>query len=601
MIGRFIMIANKKTESPRPDFYRENYMSLNGIWKFAFDDANQGRSEKWYEQLPEKNTCDIKVPFCFQSKESGIEDTGEHSYVWYQTKVKIPNEKATRTFLHFGAVDYEAMIWVNGQYVGGHKGGHTPFSMEITSYYEREKEVTLTVFCKDSYSCEQPRGKQHWNIQTDRCWYTATTGIWQDVWLEFSEGTRLEWTKITPDIDKGVVEVQVFLSEKVSSGILKWELRGEGNGNELQSLEEKTKGCVYQSGSVEVKEDKVRLVISVEYPDPIDNQIHLWSPETPFLYDLCFQLEIEGKTADRVETYFGMRKIECIGDKVYLNHVPIYQKLVLDQGYWEEGLLTPPNKKSFLKDVKLVKEMGFNGIRKHQKIESPTFLYYADCMGVLVWEEMPSNYEFTEEGMRMLQAEYQEVLMRDYNHPCIITWVPFNESWGIRDVLWNQKQQAFALSLYYLTKAFDDTRPISTNDGWEAVTADMLGIHDYESSGEVFYEKYKDKDKILSGIAVGKMIYAKGFAHHGEPIFLSEFGGIAMEDGSEENWGYDSKASNEEELFQRMEGLFAAIHKLPYLSGYCYTQLMDVKQETNGILRADRTPKIELAKIREIV
>lgn len=582
-----MMVQKDKAKSPRPDFYRASYMSLNGSWEFAFDDENLGVEQEWYLGLPEQGRRRIQVPYCYQSKAGGIGDTGKHSTVWYEKKFKVPEKKAVRTFLHFGAVDYEAVIWVNGIPAGQHRGGHTPFSFEISKYYRREEEVTVTVLCRDSYSCAQPRGKQHWNIQTDRCWYTATTGIWQDVWLEFSGGTRMERAAVTPDIDKRQVNAEVFFSEEVRSGVLNWELKAEGK--------------VIGRGSSEVSGHRTELIIAMDYPDPIDNQIRLWSPAAPFLYDLNLILECVGEETDAVETYFGMRRIECIGDKIYLNHSQLYQKLVLDQGYWPDGLLTPPSHESFAEDIALVKEMGFNGVRKHQKIEAPAFLYYADCMGLLVWEEMPSNYEFSQEGMKLLQAEYQEVLQRDYNHPCIITWVPFNESWGIRDILWDKRQQAFAQSLYYLTKAYDPTRPVSTNDGWEAVTADITGIHDYESSGEALFEEYENREKLLSGAPAGKELYADGFAFRGEPVLLSEFGGVAMEDGKKESWGYDTKAAGEDEFLRRIAGLFEAIGRLPYLAGYCYTQLTDVEQETNGLLKADRTPKVPVERIRGLV
>lgn len=284
-----------------------------------------------------------------------------------------------------------------------------------------------------------------------------------------------------------------------------------------------------------------------------------------------------------------------------LNHQPIYQKLVLDQGYWKESLLTPPDKESCKRDIELVKEMGFNGIRKHQKIESPLFLYYADCFGLLVWEEMPSNYEFGEEGMAAFLKEYQEMILRDYNHPSIITWVPFNESWGIRDILWDVKQQSFANSLYYMTKAWDGTRLVSTNDGWETVISDFAGIHDYEGDDRALFEKYRDKRSLCEWNTAGKMIYAQGFSYQGEPVILSEFGGIAMEDEEQDNWGYNEKAADEGEFLDRLSKLYQAVFRLDYMAGCCYTQLTDVEQETNGLLYADRTPKVPIDKIKRII
>lgn len=580
------MINKEKEKSRRPDFYRKEWLDLNGEWEFDFDDEKAGIENKWYRKHDYKKT--IQVPYCYQSELSKIHDTGKHPYLWYHRIVTLAGQNVSRRlWLHFGAVDYEASIWINGEFAGNHRGGHTSFSVEITPFVRGGKEFELTVYCQDSYDTAQPRGKQHWNEQTDRCWYTATSGIWQDVWIEYANGTRIEQALITPDIDKMQAEVSIKLSEEIGAGVLAWELQFEET--------------VIGKGVLEVHGARAKFSIPVANRDPIDNLMYLWSPQKPNLYDLSFQLNCNNVDTDKVETYFGMRKIERSGNHILLNHMPFYQKLVLDQGYWKEGLLTPPAKDCYKLDIELAKEMGFNGIRKHQKVESPVFLYYADCLGIVVWEEMPSNYEFCEEGMAALQQEYHEMIVRDYNHPSVITWVPLNESWGVRDILWNKLQQRFAQMLYYMTKAIDDTRLVSTNDGWESVTSDLLGIHDYENDGSVFYEKYKEPEKLLDWTAVGKMIYANGFSYEGEPIIISEFGGIAFEDGKTANWGYNGKAADETEFLTRFGRLYGAIQRLSYVQGCCYTQLTDVEQETNGLLYADRTPKVAMDKIKEIV
>ena len=259
--------------------------------------------------------------------------------------------------------------------------------------------------------------------------------------------------------------------------------------------------------------------------------------------------------------------------------------------------MTPPDGEALLKDLEMVRAMGFNGVRKHQKIEDPVFLYLADHMGILVWEEMPSNYEFCQEGMDALLHEYGEVIARDCNHPCIITWVPFNESWGIRNVLFDREQQHFAETFYHYTKALDPYRLVSTNDGWEAVKADFVGIHDYESDGEVLAEKFRDMEALMGWTAVGKMVLSEGRSYGGEPVFLSEFGGIAMEDGKKESWGYNEKAAGPEAFAERLSKLTGAVNRIGGLAGFCYTQLTDVEQETNGLLYADRTPKMEVDRI----
>lgn len=419
------MAVDKKENSPRPDFYREDRMYLNGEWNFEFDDEERGFKEKWYEKHEYSST--IQVPFCYQSTLSGIESKQKHFHLWYEREVVLSEEwKNKNIWLHFGAVDYEAIVWINGQYAGSHKGGFSSHSYDMTPYIDwKSQAVTITVYCKDDDSIRKPRGKQHWNEQTDRCWYTATSGIWQNVWLEATNGYRIENMKITPDIDLKTVCIDFRFSKKPDNGNLVWKLTYQGREK--------------KRGTLSIHSEKETLLISVINEDPIDNKIHLWEPERPNLYDIEFEVYEDDILQDKVETYFGMRKIERKGEHIYLNHYPLYQKLILDQGYWIESLMTPPSKEALKKDLELVKEMGFNGIRKHQKIEDPRFLYYADTLGVLVWEEMPSFYEFCEESMQAFMQEYAEILERDYNHPSIITWVHlmragvFEMYFGIRD------------------------------------------------------------------------------------------------------------------------------------------------------------------------
>lgn len=580
------MIKDKKAAFPRPDLCREQWMSLNGSWSFAFDDNKQGIAEKWYEEH-EFEMC-IQVPFCYQSRMSGIHDKGKHFHLWYERTVEITDSmRGQKLWLHFGAVDYETAIWINGSYAGAHTGGFSSHSYDITNLVDFSKtQFKITVYCRDDDSIMKPRGKQHWEEETDRCWYTATSGIWQNVWLEMTPGYRMENIKITPDIDQKMVSVDLSFSEKPMRGELDWSLI--------------FKGRELKNGKISLNKEREKLVFSVENADPIDNRMYLWEPGSPNLYDLELSVYENGKLQDKIITYFGMRKIERRGEHIYLNHYPLYQKLILDQGYWQDSLMTPPSKESLLKDLMLAKEMGFNGVRKHQKIEDPRFLYFADTLGMLVWEEMPSMYEFCEESMQAFAAEYMQIMERDYNHPSIITWVPFNESWGIRDVLWDERQQNFAKSMYHLTKAWDATRLVSTNDGWESLPAELIGIHDYEDNGEKFYKTYEDKEKILNYTAVGKMICSQAFSYTDEPVLISEFGGIAMEDGMEKSWGYHEKVADAGIWKEKIKGLVEAIRKLPYVEGYCYTQLTDVEQETNGLLYGDRTPKIAMEELKEI-
>lgn len=581
------MILDRRALSPRPDFYREEWIDLNGMWKFVYDDEERGLREKWFLHFPDSRM--IKVPFCYQSKESGIGETQIHPVVWYEREIEITEAmKGKRIWLHFGAADQDTMVWINGCMAGGHRGGFTPFSFLASEYVEEEdRSMRITVRCADANEAGQVRGKQHWDQKTDRCWYTATSGIWQNVWLELTEGYRIEKAKITPDIEEKTVEMLISLSQKPAAGTVKWTMALDGT--------------VLRKGEQSLGEKRERLLISVKNIDVIDNRQGLWEPDHPVLYDLTLEVYENDRLQDRVETYFGMRRIEQIGGTIYLNHVPLYQKLVLDQGYWPDTLMTPKDGNALLQDLILAKKMGFNGVRKHQKLEDPRYLYYADRLGMLVWEELPSNYEFWDGGIRELADTCLEMAERDYNHPCIITWVPFNESWGIRDVLWDTRQQEFAESMYHLLRAVDRTRLISTNDGWEAVRSDLIGIHDYENHGECIKEKYADRERLIASNATDKMVLSKCRKYEGEPVLLSEFGGLAMEDENTRSWGYHEKLAGPEKLLEKLKELFEAAEAIPYLAGYCYTQLTDVEQETNGLLDPDRNPKADLGKIREIV
>lgn len=581
------MIKDRRAQSPRPDFYREEWIDLNGIWKFAFDDEDRGMKERWFEQFPDAGT--IRVPFCYQSEAGGIGDTGIHPVMWYEREVDLTEAaREKRIWLHFGAADQNTVVWVNGCAAGAHRGGFTPFSLSVSEFAgEGEDRIRITVRCSDENEAGQVRGKQHWNRTTDRCWYTATSGIWQNVWMELTGKIRMERVKLTPDIDTRTVEAGIFLSEKPACGEVKWQI----------SLD----GMKLAEGTQTIRDRRERLLISMKDADVIDNRQGLWEPDHPVLYDMILTVYDGEELQDRVETYFGMRKIEQRDGRIYLNHVPLFQKLVLDQGYWPDTLMTPRDGEALYRDLLLAKQMGFNGVRKHQKLEDPRYLYHADMLGMLVWEEMPSAYEFWDGGVRETADTCLEMVERDYNHPCIITWVPFNESWGIRDVLWDRRQQAFAESMYHLIRSVDDTRLISTNDGWEAVRTDIIGIHDYENRGSVLAEKYADRERLIKMNAVDKMVLSRGMEYGGEPVLLSEFGGFAMEDSSEVSWGYHEKLKGPEKLLEKIEELLEAVDHIPYLFGWCYTQLTDVEQETNGLLSADRKPKADMDRIREMI
>jgi beta-galactosidase/beta-glucuronidase len=316
------------------------------------------------------------------------------------------------------------------------------------------------------------------------------------------------------------------------------------------------------------------------------------------LFDVTVTLKVDGHPVDRIESYFGMRKVSIDQGKFMLNNRPFYQKLVLDQGYFPEGLLTAPSDDDLKQDIVLAKEMGFNGARKHQKVEDPRYLYWADKLGFIVWGEMASCSEYSEDAARRMSSEWSEVIRRDYNHPCIVTWVPINESWGVSRIAIEEQQQSHSLAMYYLTKSLDTTRPVLSNDGWEHTVSDMLGIHNYHSA-DALREAYETVDTAVSTTPASRQIYANGFSYRGEPILITEYGGIAYQMDESKGWGYSTVQSGEE-LVEGYRKQTEALRRSPIVQGYCYTQLTDVEQEINGLLTYDRQPKCDLRQIREI-
>ncbi|GIN72272.1 beta-glucuronidase [Bacillus sp. J14TS2] len=577
-----------RKEYPRPHFAREDWLNLNGEWNFAFDKNNIGEKEKWYESGDLKQK--IIVPFTYETKASGIGEEVFCANIWYQKQITVPEEyKDKKVLLHFQAADYITKLWVNGKFVGRHQGGQIAFSFDISEFIDENREVNIVVKSEDSDSCHQPRGKQRWLDKNFGCWYVQTTGIWQTVWLEFLNEVHVDSVKITPDIDTESVEFSYQLPEEadISDDLT---LKTEITFNQMS----------IKSFSIDIHRPKHTSKVNIA-SDHFDWKVMLWGPEHPNLYDVVFTLYKNGEILDQVESYFGMRKISIENGNVLLNNIPIYQRLLLDQGYWLDSHLTPPSEEAILEDIDKTMEMGYNGVRKHMKVEDQRFLYWADKKGLLVWSEMAATYEFSEEAMQNFTEEWLEVVEQQYNHPSIITWTPFNESWGVKNIYTDVKQQQFTEGIYHLTKAFDSMRPVIVNDGWEHTVSDILTLHDYVEMGEEFSERYKDLETIVENkIAFNKHKHAmaKGYEYKGQPIIISEYGGIAF--SSEKGWGYGNQVKNEEEFLKRFESITQAIKEIDYICGFCYTQITDVQQEVNGLLTEDRQPKIDLRKIRDI-
>lgn len=588
-----------RNEYPRPQFVRESWTNLNGTWGFAFDDADQGLDRRWQESAEPFNTA-IEVPFVYQSKLSGIGARDRHDVVWYRREFETgPVGDDHRVLLHFGAVDYEATVFVNGNQVARHEGGNTPFSADITPYLNADGPQILTVRVHDPQHDEQvPRGKQYWLDHSESIWYTNSTGIWQTVWLETVPESRLDGVRFTPRYDEGKVTVTCESVGVRAGDRLRYRIAMDGE--------------IYAQGELvwasDVLDWDVDLVQRHVFRTGFHGQHEIdWTPEHPHLFDVDLMLvDAAGVEIDRVSSYFGFRKVHTEHGMVYLNNKPYYQKLVLDQGYWPDGLLTAPADADFRTDIELAKAMGFNGCRKHQKMEDPRFLYWADRLGYIVWGECASAPVYTQRAVDRLMREWAEVVDRDYNHPCILVWVPLNESWGVPHIHSDRVQQHCSQAMYHYLHAIDPTRLVESNDGWEQTETDICAIHNYTHGQAGDHEQYEEyrrslatRDDLLSHAPAGWDIYARGFENRGEPILLTEFGGIGFDVSGEPGWGYTS-ASDAEEFLSDYGRIMDAVYASHGLWGYCYTQLCDVEQEINGLLTYEREPKCDPARIKAI-
>lgn len=574
---------------PRPQFVRDAWLSLDGEWNFRFDDNKQGVAEEWHKALPDARK--INVPFTYETKASGIGEEEHHTCVWYERSFTVPQQhRQQHVIMHFQAVDYKATVWINGVQAGTHEGGYAAFSFDITNYLASDGENVVAVQVEDSLSRTQPRGKQRWINDNFGCWYVQSTGIWQSVWLEFVESAYVEKVRMTPDIDTSTITFDYYVqgSEQYEPSSLQLTAKIWLNGKLVRQ-------CTH------VVEEELSHSYELSSPQAGEWQVALWHPQHPNLYDVEIILRHGDTVLDHVYSYFGMRKISTYEGNVLLNNVPIEQRLILDQGYWTDTHLTPPSEQALIEDIDKTLEMGFNGVRKHQKVEDPRYMYWCDRKGVLLWSEMASTYQFNERAVTRFTEQWLEIVEQHYNHPCIVTWVPFNESWGIANILTSRKQQQFTEGIYHLTKAIDDTRPVIVNDGWEHTVSDIITLHDYEENGESFAERYSDKEAVLSNkISFNghKFAFAQGYEYKGQPVIVSEYGGIAFTD--EKGWGYGNQVATEQQFLDRYDRITSAIKQTPYISGYCYTQITDVQQEVNGLLKENREPKLPLEAVKAI-
>ena len=572
-----------RNEYPRPHFRRDNWLSLNGMWEFEFDDNHDGEMRGIHGGKI-KLEREINVPFSYQYPDSGIGDKTFHDTLWYK-KSFVYDRVGDSAILGFNASDYITTVWVNGHYATTHQGGFAPFTVDITKYLT-EGENVIVVRCFDPLDPTIPRGKQSWLNDPFSCWYTPNSGIWQSVWIDFVGDDSLEDFSITPDIDtnsfSGEIKLRNALADLVEIKVF--------YDNKLIKRQMFSPDGKYTRYTVKMME--INFVDEITY----------WAPEHPNLFYVDINLYKENKLLDTVHTRFGMRKISITDDgRVLLNNKPLYQRLILDQGYWKNSGLTPPSVESIKKDIEFTKAAGFNGARKHQKFEDPYYYYLADELGLLTWCEMPSSYNFNTDEVSYVTDEWQQIVNTAKKFSSIITYVPINESWGVRKALTSVEQQNFARSLYYLTKSIDPSRLVSTNDGWENISeSDMLAIHDYASLGSELKVKYNEAT-YDDAFQTFRRVLANDNPYMGQPVLLSEFGGIMFErDQRDDNWGYNSAAKNDDEFLARLKALVDGIYDADF-QGFCYTQLTDVQQEVNGLLDSEHNPKIAPEKIREIL
>ncbi|WP_260320188.1 glycoside hydrolase family 2 protein [Peribacillus simplex] len=567
-----------RPEYPRPQLVRPDWVNLNGEWAFEIDHGKSGKERNWFN-ANQKFTHKINVPFCPESRLSGIEYTDFMAAVWYKRSFTIPsswNDK--RILLHFGAVDYDTEVWVNGQSVGTHRGGYTPFSFDITTYIQSGTNIVTVCAEDDVRSGLQPRGKQCDSYNSWGCDYTRTTGIWQTVWVEcVPRAGYISSVKISPDLANECVHVEA-------------KINGESNRSwsftSAVAYEQKQVG----SQQAVVSGQRARVTIPI-------SDIHAWEPGNAHLYDLHLTLLYDDQKVDEVQSYFGLRSVALDGMAFKINDKSVFQRLVLDQGFYPDGIYTAPTDEDLRNDIELSMKLGFNGARLHEKVFEPRFLYWADKLGYLVWGEY-ANWLFditTATGLERVLPEWMEAMERDINHPSIIGWCPFNETW---DKNGTKQNDEVVRIVYNVTKQLDPTRPVIDASGFYHVSTDIFDVHDYDQNPETFKKRY---EPMREGGNV-HVPFPDRQRYEGQPYFVSEFGGIWWDPlaKNEKSWGYGERPSTEEEFFTRYEGLVSVLLDNPNIFGFCYTQLYDVEQETNGLYTYDRKIKFEQSVIQNI-
>jgi beta-galactosidase/beta-glucuronidase len=576
---------------PRPQLTRPRWASLDGWWEFAFDDNDEGLSRHWQDgrELPLR----VLVPFPYQGPTSGIGSKEIHEIFWYSRSFDVPADwQFGELLLHFGAVDYSTEVWVNGRVAGSNRGGHVPFYFDIAPYL-RPGPNRLTLRVEDRQDPYQPRGKQSSSGKPVRIYYYCTSGIWQSVWLEPVPSIRIDYLRITSAQPDGTLALQVALHGPFGQ----WE-------TELDVLDGLDSEMVVAHARASTRTAVASLQVRLDHPRP-------WSPSKPNLYKLRVRLYHKGQLLDSVESYAGLRSIELKDGFFYLNGKRSFMLMALDQGYWPDTLLAAPSDEALREDVLWARRLGFNGVRKHQKIESERWLYWCDRLGLLVWEEMPNARSWSFGSQERLQVEWLRAVMRDINHPSIVAWVPVVESLGFPELKKHPEQHSFLERMVERTRMIDATRPVIDNDGWQHTDlTDICTIHDYSHPVDKLLARYADT--LLTGIPPDKgwhkekPLFLQGASYRGQPIVLSEVGGFLSEPADtpphrrDRLFDHYDVVREPAELERKYHALMEGLSTLPFLAGVCYTQLTDVEHEENGLLTARRTPKLAPDDICEL-
>lgn len=580
---------------PRPRLVRENWTPLDGDWQFAYDDADLGLGERWFAtEKSDAFPLTIAVPFVAESAASGIGDTGYHSVVWYRTVIDARRREGTRVILHFGAVEHDARVWVNGQQVTHHRGGQTAFSADITDALGDAVEHVIVVRAfDDPHDTELPRGKQDWRESPHSIWYQRSTGIWRSVWWEQVADQHVISFDSTFDSVTASVGVQLVLAKAPVAGqhVRITFLRDE------EPL-----------GSAVIDARTARAAGSIELPalrNAQEREHYLWTPEHPTLLDVSIEVFDRSDLVDQVASYVGLRTVDVDRGWFLLNSQPYYVRSVLQQGYWPESHLTAPTPSAYRAEVEVIRGLGFNAARIHQKVEDPRFHYWADRLGLLIWGETAAAYEYTPRAAAALMSDWSEIVEQYRGHPSIVTWVPVNESWGVQDMHRSRQQREFVQAIASFTRALDPTRPVISNDGWEHIDSDIITVHDYTTDPEALAANYASPEaarRLLAGPGPSgrrpTLPETRRSIDDGLPLMVTEFGGISY--AQQGTWGY-AVVGTDDDYESTVGGLFAALHASPVVTGYCYTQLTDTMQEANGLLRADRSSKLPLDTVRAMV